>query len=113
VSVSSRSTSSYPIDFDNPADGWDGIGYRIATPYLGGGLRVDVNGNENMTDGEMTGEFRHLFIDLFCNLTEAGFHIQYISEDERNFVQAESQSNHERERVFSVVQKYLDILSTK
>ncbi|MCL1952580.1 MAG: class I SAM-dependent methyltransferase [Oscillospiraceae bacterium] len=104
-SVGHINPSTYPVDFDNGIDGWDGTGYRIATPYLGGALRVDANGNENMTDGEPVGEFRHLFIDMFCGLTQAGFTIRYVSEEPRNFVRSEGP--------FSVVQKYIDILSVK
>jgi len=70
--------ATYPECFDNDIDGWDGIGYRISSPYIGGALREDENGNENMICGEPIGEFRHLFIDMFCKLTEAGFNIKYI-----------------------------------
>lgn len=105
--------STYPVDFDNDIDGWDGTGYRIASPYLGGALRVDKNGKENMTNGDMTGEFRHLFIDMFCNLTEAGFTIKYVAEDERNFVQDVNQSENKLERGYSIMQRYIDILSVK
>ena len=107
-SVGHINPATYPVDFDNDIDGWDGTGYRISSPYLGGALRVDQNGNENMTHGEIIGEFRHLYIDMFCGLTEAGFHIQYVTEDERNFVPEDP-----RERVYSVVQRYIDILSIK
>ena len=113
-SVSHINPATYPADFDNEIDGWDGTGYRISSPYLGGALRVDKDGNENMTDGELTGEFRHLFIDMFCNLTEAGFIIKYVTEDERNFVRTEeNHSENKLERGYSVIQRYIDILSVK
>lgn len=109
-SVGHINPSTYPVDFDNDTDGWDGIGYRISTPYLGGAVRIDENGQENMTDGKITGEFRHLFIDMFCNLTEAGFNIKYIWEDERNFVGKE---DNDPNRGFTIIQKYIEILSVK
>ncbi|MCL2519288.1 MAG: class I SAM-dependent methyltransferase [Oscillospiraceae bacterium] len=100
-SVGHINPATYPADLDNGIDGWDGIGYRIASPYIGGPLRVDENGNENMTTGEIDGEYRHLFIDMFCNLTEAEFNIKYVYEDERNFVDC------------TLLQRYINIISTK
>lgn len=112
--------ATHPVSYDNDSgDGWDGVGYRIASPYIGGPLRIDENGNENMTRGEVDGEFRHLFIDIFCKLTEAGFQIKYIWEDERNLATA---LNPEGEIVpsdgsydgsFSVVQRYINVLANK
>jgi ubiquinone/menaquinone biosynthesis C-methylase UbiE len=104
--------STYPVDFDNDIDGWDGVGYRISSPYLGGPLRVNDSGQENMTEGKITGEYRHLFIELFCNLTEAGFNIKYVWEDERNFVGNEAE-NPKVLQGFTVVQRYIEILSVK
>lgn len=111
--------STYPTSFDNDVDGWDGTGYRISSPYIGGALRIDDKGNENMTYGEMDGEFRHLFIDMFCNLTEAGFQIKYVWEDERNLVDEAIKLdklipiNESEESGFSIVQRYIQILSSK
>jgi len=111
--------STYPVDFENDIDGWDGIGYRISSPYIGGALRIDDKGNENMNKGEMTGEFRHLFIDIFCKLTESGFQIKYVWEDERNLItdtikQEEIVPKKISERnVYSVMQRYINILSSK
>ena len=106
-SVSHVNPATYPAYFDNDIDGWDGTGYRIATPYIGGAIRIDTNGYENMTNGEMTGEFRHLYIDMFCNLTEVGFNIKYVCEDNINLTDRE----HEPES--SIIQGYFDILSIK
>ena len=118
----------YHVDHINPAtlpeslvndiDGWDGIGYRISSPYIGGPLRIDENGNENMVSGEIDGEFRHLFIDIFCKLTEVGFQIKYIWEDERNLVTAFNPQeikpcDGSYESGFSVIQRYINILSNK
>jgi len=111
--------STHPASYENDIDGWDGIGFRISSPYIGGPLRIDENGHENMTSGEIDGEFRHLFIDMFCKLTEVGFQIKYIWEDERNLVTA---LNPHKEILpcdgsyassFSVVQRYINILSNK
>jgi ubiquinone/menaquinone biosynthesis C-methylase UbiE len=111
--------ATHPTSYDNVIDGWDGIGYRISSPYIGGPLRIDEKGNENMISGEVDGEFRHLFIDIFCKLTEAGFQIKYIWEDERNLVTAFNTlgeikpSDGEYDSSFSVVQRYINVLSTK
>jgi len=106
-SISHVNPTTYPAYFDNDIDGWDGIGYRIATPYIGGAIRIDKNGHENMTDGEKTGEFRHLFIDMFCNLTEAGFNIKYIFEDNITL------TDRELEPESPIIQGYIDVLSMK
>ena len=112
--------ATHPVSFENDmGDGWDGIGFRIASPYVGGSLRIDEKGNENMVSGEVDGEFRHLFIDIFCKLTEAGFQIKYIWEDERNLVTAFNTlgeikpSDGEYDSSFSVVQRYINVLSVK
>lgn len=111
--------ATYPTSLDNGIDGWDGIGYRISSPYIGGPLRIDENGNENMTNGEIDGEYRHLFIDMFCKLTDTGFQIKYIWEDERNLVdkiinQDEIiQSDEKEDGGFFVVQRFIQIISRK
>ena len=111
--------STFPADLENDIDGWDGIGFRISSPYIGGALRIDENGHENMISGEVDGEFRHLFIDMFCKLTEAGFQIKYIWEDERNLVTALNpheeikQCDGSYDSSFSIVQRYIQILSSK
>ena len=111
--------ATHPTSYENDIDGWDGIGYRIGSPYIGGSLRIDEKGNENMLCGEVDGEHRHLFIDMFCNLTEAGFQIKYIWEDERNLrdeiieLYKRNQNEESYDSSFSVVQRYLNILSVK
>lgn len=111
--------ATYPTSLDNGIDGWDGTGYRISSPYIGGALRIDENGNENMTNGEMDGEYRHLFIDMFCTLTSTGFQIKYIWEDERNMVEKTSDQeeivpgDESEEAGFFVVQRYIKIVSSK
>jgi SAM-dependent methyltransferase len=113
--------ATHPVSYENDmGDGWDGVGFRIASPYIGGPLRIDEKGNENMVCGEADGEFRHLFIDIFCKLTEAGFQIKYIWEDERNLVTAFNTLGREIKPSdggyagsFSVIQRYLNVLSTK
>ena len=111
--------ATHPESYVNDIDGWDGIGFRISSPYMGGPLRIDENGKENMTSGEIDGEFRHLFIDMFCKLTEAGFQIKYIWEDERNLVAALNPQGQLKpcdgsyDNSFSVVQRYINVLSRK
>ena len=112
-SVGHINPATYPTSFVNGIDGWDRIGYRIASPYVGGALLIDENGNENMTKGEIDGEFRHLFIDIFCKLTEAGFNIKYVTEDERNLIKYDYPIDKEYEQGFSIVQRYFEVLSLK
>ena len=72
-----------------------------------------------MISGEIDGEFRHLFIDMFCKLTETGFQIKYIWEDERNLVTALNPQEDVKPcdgsyaSSFSVVQRYISVLSSK
>jgi len=111
--------ATHPTSYENDIDGWDGIGYRIGSPYIGGSLRIDEKGNENMICGEVDGEQRHLFIDMFCNLTEVGFQIKYIWEDERNLrhdileLYKHNQTEESYDNSFSVIQRYINILSIK
>ena len=70
--------ATYPICFDGPDNGWDGTAYRISEPYRGGPIRMDDNGRENMTEGEPTGEHRHLLRDIFNGLIETGFRIRKV-----------------------------------
>jgi len=111
--------ATHPTSFENDVDGWDGVGFRIGSPYIGGPLRIDENGNENMTRGEPDVEFRHLFIDMFCKLTETGLRIKYIWEDERNLVASLDPQKDIKpcdgsyDGSFSVVQRYINVLSLK
>ena len=110
--------ATHPESYDNDIDGWDESGFKIASPYIGGPLRIDENGHENMTTGEPDIEHRHLFIDIFCNLTEAGFQIKYIWEDERNLVFSENMPDNiiageSYENGFAVCQRYIHTLSSK
>lgn len=110
-SVALHNPATYVVDFDGGVDGWDGVGFRIATPYRGGPIRMDENGRETMDRGEPTGEFRHLFIDGFCQLTQAGFSIRYVWEDERNLL-GRPESEYPP-RGHSIVGRYLEVLSAK
>jgi magnesium-transporting ATPase (P-type) len=100
---------------DKPMDGCQRIAYIKGAPkeVLELCTGIYINGKqENMTDGEITGEFRHLFIDMFCKLTETGFNIKYVWEDERNFVGKEA-DDPKVFQGFTIVQKYIEILSVK
>jgi SAM-dependent methyltransferase len=63
------------------AGGWDGVGYRIVDPYVGGTVFRDGVGVENMVAGEPTGEYRHYLRDIFVGLIEIGFAIRDVAED--------------------------------
>lgn len=75
--------ATYPACFDGPDNGWDGTGYRIAEPYIGGPTYRRPDGSETMTPGEPTGEHRHLLSDIFNGLVEAGLTIRGVYEDSR------------------------------
>ena len=78
--VSHCNPATSPTTFDGPDNGWDGVGYRIAEPYCGGPVRLREDGSESMTEGEMTGEFRHLYRDIFNGLVESGLAIEGVWE---------------------------------
>jgi ubiquinone/menaquinone biosynthesis C-methylase UbiE len=69
-----------PACFSGTANGWDGQGYRLSEPYRGGPILIRPDGSENMDEGEMTGEFRHLLSDIFTGLVEVGFLIREVYE---------------------------------
>ena len=46
-------------------------------------------------------------MDIFCNLTEAGFSIKYVFEDNINL------TDREREPESPIIQGYFDVLSVK
>ncbi len=104
--------ATYPACFDGGPGGWDGTGYRIAEPYAGGAIRMDETGRENMERGEPTGEFRHLYTDIFCELTKAGLSIKYVWEDARNFVRTGAAPGSEAHS-HKIVQKYFEVLAVK
>jgi SAM-dependent methyltransferase len=72
---------TYPADFAGPDNGWDGKGYRITEPYLGGPIRKASDGRDTMGDGEFTGEFRHLLSDVFNGLIESGLSLFRVGGD--------------------------------
>lgn len=105
--------ATFPTCFEGGANGWDGTGYRIAEPYIGGPILKTASGMESMTEGEPTGEYRHLLIDIFGGLTELGFHIQEVAESPCHLVggvvgDPGSYTHHN-----SVVAQYFRILSVK
>jgi len=72
--------ATVPACFSGTDNGWDGQGYRLSEPYRGGPILMRPDGSENMDEGEMTGEFRHLLSDIFTGLVEAGFLIREVYE---------------------------------
>jgi len=72
---------TYPVEFDGPRNGWDGTGYRIAEEYCRGPIRRTQDGCEGMKDGEITGEFRHSFSDIFNGLVDCGFELVRVGAD--------------------------------
>jgi hypothetical protein len=72
--------ATYPTWFEGHENGWDGTGYRIAEPYIGGPIRRRPDGSESMVEGEPIGEFRHLFSDIFNGLIENNLAIRGVWE---------------------------------
>lgn len=81
--VSHCNPTTYAASFDGPNSGWDGTAYRISEPHIGGPIRQRADGSENMTEGEPTGEHRHLLSDIFNGLIDAGLNIRGVVEDPR------------------------------
>ncbi len=77
--------ATYPTCFDGPNNGWDGVGYRIAEPYVCGPIKKKEDGSESMTEGEPTSEFRHSLSDIYNGLIECGLTIVRVQEDARHF----------------------------
>jgi hypothetical protein len=102
--------STVPVCFDGPANGWDGTGYRISEPYIGGPIRMRDDGTESMLDGEPTGEFRHLLSDIFNGLVNSGFEICGLWEDPAGNIDAEPGSD---EHMRAFIQEYFCILAKK
>ena len=102
-----------PTSFDGPANGWDGTGYRISEPYGGGPIRMDADGNENMREGEMTGEFRHLLSDIFNGLIESGLVIRGVWEASRHLHHNPSAEPGSEAHYRNVVADYFHILARR
>jgi len=104
--------ATYPISFEGGENGWDGRAYRIAEPYRGGPIRITRDGRENMTEGEETGEHRHLCRDIFNGLIETGFLIRKVWDEEWHEVFGElpAPESPDHERAFRA---YFSILAEK
>jgi SAM-dependent methyltransferase len=104
--------ATYPMCFEGPDNGWDGTGYRIAEPYRGGPVRMDSSGWENMSEGEPTGEHRHLYRDIFNGLIEAGLTIAMVWDAEWSdlFEDLPVPGTRDHERAF---EGYFSILARK
>ena len=102
-----------PTSFEGPANGWDGTGYRISEPYGGGPTRIDADGNENMREGKMTGELRHLLSDIFNGLIESGLVIRGVWEAPRHLHHDPSAEPGSEAHHRNVVADYFHILARK
>jgi ubiquinone/menaquinone biosynthesis C-methylase UbiE len=69
------------VELDNPANGWDGVGYRISESGRAKVVRRGRDGYETFREGEPTGEFNHQLSDIFNGLVESGLAIQAVSEE--------------------------------
>jgi SAM-dependent methyltransferase len=105
--------ATYPACFDGPNNGWDGVGYRLAEPYLGGPTRRKPDGSESMTEGEPTGEYRHLLSDIFNGLVEAGLEIRGVYEDPRCLTGGQGCEPGSYEHQIAYVASYFGILTRK
>ena len=102
--------ATYPISFDGPDNGWDGVGYRISIPYCGGPIRKTNDGREGMTEGDKTGEHRHLYRDIFNGLIKTGFTIEKVWDQtwDEMFAELPRPETPEHERAFRA---YFSILA--
>lgn len=105
--------ATFPACFEGGSNGWDGAAYRIADPYVGGPLRKSSDGVENMTDGEPTGEYRHLLTEIFGGLTELGFIIRDVCEDPRHLQGGAIGEPGSHEHYLSVIAEYFSIVCVK
>jgi SAM-dependent methyltransferase len=99
--------------FDGSRNGWDGIGYRIAEPYIGGPVLRRLDGSESMTDGEPIGQFRHLLSDMFNGLIEADLRICGVYEDPRCLTRGEGCDPGSYEHRIAYTAAYIGILARK
>lgn len=105
--------STYPVCFDGPNNGWDGVGYRIAEPYIGGPTLRKSDGSESMTEGEPTGEHRHLLSDIFNGLVEAGLEIRGVYEDPRSLTGGQGCEPGSYEHQIAYAASYFGVLTRK
>ncbi len=111
--VSHINPATYPASFEGPNNGWDGTGYRIAEPYRSGPILQTKDGIENMIEGEITGEFRHLLFEIFGGLTGLGLVIEEVWEDPRHLCNDERYEPGSNEHFMATVQEYFNILCVK
>ncbi len=111
--VEHMNPATYPSTFFNGIDGWDGVGYRISTPYICGPIKKDANNGENMTGGECTGEFRHSLFSIFEELIMAGFTIKHVWEDPSNLFHPEDCEPGSEEYFSTIIQLFINICCTK
>lgn len=83
---------------------WDGQGYRISEPYVGG--RLPDKADEPI-------EFRHLFSEIFNGLVEAGLAIQGVWEDPRHLVHDQEPEPGTFEHWLTFVQDYFCVVAQK
>ena len=83
---------------------WDGDGYRIACPYLGGRIAES---------DPAAPEFRHLLSDIFNGLVESGLAIEGVFEDPRHLDHSHAQPEGTEAHLLSYVQMYFAILARK
>lgn len=105
--------ATYPTAFDGSENGWDGIGYRISAPYMGGPILRRPDGSEDMAEGEITGEFRHLLCDIYNGLIDAGLTIRGVWEDPRHLRPAADAEPGSEAHWLTIVAEYFTILSKK
>ncbi len=98
----------YRVGHCNPATqlveetSWDGVGYRVSSPYSSG----DVGDAD-------AAEFRHLFADIFNGLVEHDFLIRGVWEDPRHLVHNQVPEPGTYDHMLGVVQQYFAVLAQK
>jgi ubiquinone/menaquinone biosynthesis C-methylase UbiE len=105
-----RPGARYRVGHVNPATyrvewaSWDGEGYRISSPYLGG--RIAESGPDAI-------EYRHLFAAIFNGLSETGFEIEGVFEDPRHIDHSHAIEEGTEAHLLSYIQMYFAIVARK
>lgn len=94
----------HPATYRVEWESWDGDGYRIASPYLGGRI---AESNPNAP------EYRHLLSTIFNGLIESGFRIEGVYEDPRHLDHSQAIEEGSEAHLLSYVQMYFAVMARK
>lgn len=92
----------HPATYRVEWESWDGDGYRIASPYLGGRIAES---------NPYASEYRHLLSTIFNGLVECGFRIVAVHEDPRHLDHSHAIDEGSEAHLLSFVQMYFAIVA--